>query len=1138
MNPVTRSTRPCCPQEPTLSEYRRNPVPPINGSRSTTPDTIMITNEMILASAGSGKTYQLTNRYTGLLALQLKSGGEEAIAPERIIAVTFTRKAAGEFFDSILEKLALAASKPEEIEKLARSDAPLAGILGATSQDDFRRILRVFVSRMPRLFLGTLDSFFSNIVRSFPAEFGLAGDFEILDEHLAGLAKREVYRSVFSAGLAGAGNDQEGQREFLEAFRLATIGKEEARIRRELDDYVGNLHAVFLRTPSPAKWGQADAIWGKEGSPFLPDERQTGLKNAFRRLFAAIEDLCGPPQWQFWEEFREESLAHVEGTPFTRRIVFFLERLLPAWAEVEAGEVTLTVNRKKQTLGPPACDALRLIVRHLVGGEIRIRLARTRGVRQLLDRYEEVYAKRIRRQGSLTFADLSFLLAGTDAGAGGGSPVLSQRPGEEERLRIDYRLDGRYDHWLLDEFQDTSRIQWAALRNLVDETVQDTSDERSLFYVGDIKQAIYGWRGGDPRLFHEIATRYNAGGEERITRRFLDISWRSGPDVIDAVNRVFGDRGALESLPLPGSALARWEWNDHSPSPKKEKLTGYCAFLNPVKPEKGRLENADRFALVAALLEQIDPVRRGIECAVLVQRNDLGTELVDYLRATTGIPVTNEADVAVATDNALNRAALSYLACAAHPSDTLAWEHLRLTPFRDVIEREDWTPGRLSAAVRTQLFEHDFEWVVRRFVAGMVSAPGWEFDPFTRKRAEDLALAARRFDQTGGRDIDAFLLFARDYTVREPGAANAVQVMTIHKSKGLTFDAVILPDLEGTALDTAREGIGIGEGKTGDIAWVSDLPVKMIREADPVLRRHLEAQESDAAYESLCKFYVAMTRAKHANYLIANPRGSRSTSANFVKLLEETLGTGEPREHSIGEREAVLRFESDLSTTDREWYAAHRRAEAEPPSPPRPVMTNPHRARPRVGRRTPSGSEEALVSAAQLFSPEGRRARELGTLVHRLFEDVTWLDETTTAALEKAWEPVAASHPAIRDEALSLVRGCLEVDAVRHALSRPAPHASCWRERSFEILLDGEWLSGTFDRVAITGDASGKPVEATILDYKTDRVETAEDVEKAITVYRPQLDTYGEVLSRMTGLPRSLIRRQLLFVRANRIVTL
>ena len=129
-----------------------------------------IPNEVILASAGSGKTWQLTNRYIALMGLQLKGG--QPVAPERIIAVTFTRKAAGEFFDSILVKLARAARDPGAAAALAAdANDPLSRSLAELTSEDFGRLLRVFISRMPRLFLGTLDSFFSNILRAFPSEF-------------------------------------------------------------------------------------------------------------------------------------------------------------------------------------------------------------------------------------------------------------------------------------------------------------------------------------------------------------------------------------------------------------------------------------------------------------------------------------------------------------------------------------------------------------------------------------------------------------------------------------------------------------------------------------------------------------------------------------------------------------------------------------------------------------------------------------------------------------------------------------------------------------------------------------------------------------------------------------------------------
>ena len=130
-----------------------------------------IPNTMIRASAGSGKTYQLTNRFIRLLL-----NGQ---APERIIALTFTRKAAGEFFEGILTKLAGAASDPEEAKRLAKDIGQAESDFGS---DDFRSALRRLVEEMNRLSLGTIDSFFHRVLGVFSLEFGLGGEFEMMSE--------------------------------------------------------------------------------------------------------------------------------------------------------------------------------------------------------------------------------------------------------------------------------------------------------------------------------------------------------------------------------------------------------------------------------------------------------------------------------------------------------------------------------------------------------------------------------------------------------------------------------------------------------------------------------------------------------------------------------------------------------------------------------------------------------------------------------------------------------------------------------------------------------------------------------------------------------------------------------------------
>ncbi|MCB1275611.1 UvrD-helicase domain-containing protein, partial [Prosthecobacter sp.] len=755
---------------------------------------------------------------------------------------------------------------------------------------DYRRLLRVFIARMPRLFLGTLDSFFSSVLRSFPAEFGLAGDFEILNEHLSGVERERVYRLVFQRtlpGLKSRGESLAAQQEFLEAFRRATFGKEESRIRDVLDQFIENQHEVLLHAASGELWGNARAVW-PQGCHWL--DTKVDLKAETGRLMQRLEaEDAHDKAWEFWTQFSDELGDYHPGGKLTNRIEFFVKKALAQWDEIEAKKCTLTVNRQKQTLEGRTCDAFKAIITFIVGSELRVRLERTHGVWAVLNQYEQTWARQVRRRGRLTFQDMELILAGHEFAAGLPKPMLSQVPGEQERLRIDYRLDARYDHWLLDEFQDTNHIQWSVIENLIDEAVQDTSDERTLFQVGDVKQAIYAWRGGDTRLFDDIYLRYSSESEKRIQKRPLNVSWRSGHDVIDMVNRVFGDRTALSELQLPVETIDRWPWQPHQVAGVNDTMAGHAMLLNPLSSNQEKPGDEDIFALTLGILEHIAPVSRGLSCAILVQSNRKGRELVDYIRAhsKSRIPVMCESEIAIATDNPLTLALLSIIQVAAHPGDTMAWEHLQMTPFREVLV--DRMPGHLASEVLRQIFDEGFEAVLRHWLLELEKT-GIAIDAFSRRRAEDVALAARLFDQGGSRDADEFLAYARSYTVREPDTHNAVQVMTVHKSKGLTFDCVILPDVGGTKLTEVRRGIGVKRDHERHVEWVFDLPPSNLVQADEVLAAYRAEREAEAAYEELCKFYVALTRAKHANYIIAAPRGKNSTSNNFIKLLDLTLG--------------------------------------------------------------------------------------------------------------------------------------------------------------------------------------------------------------------------------------------------------
>jgi len=1049
-------------------------------------------HEMILASAGSGKTYALTGRYVRLLA--------EGAPPERIVALTFTRKAAGEFFDEILKKLADAAADSGRARRLAAEvGRPELG------REQFLGLLRGVTDAMPRLRLGTLDSFFARIARSFPLELGLAGEFEILQEHAARLERRRVLRRMF----ARAGGPDDAQREFIEAFKRATFGREEKRLGAQLDAFLDAHQEIYLAAPEAAQWGDPARIW-PEGNAWLEARPDAAQARRVLRNWLSVAAV-GEKQRRRWEDFLAAIEVWAPGAGPPRELTYVLEKAEAAWDELRTGRATLEFDRKKQELDAPACAALADLVRLVIGGELARRLETTRGIHAVLRGYEQTYHALVRRAGRMTFSDVQRLLA-----PAAGAPALSGEPGED-RLFIDYRLDAEIDHWLLDEFQDTSFGQWSVLRNLIDEVVQDPAGVRSFFCVGDVKQAIYTWREGDPRLFREILGHYTAAAPGAIATRHLDESWRSGPPLIAMVNRIFGDAAALTDL-FPGPMSAAWnaEWRDHVSAVGNR--SGQAAWLLAA-------DEAARRETVLQLLRELRPLERGLTCAVLMQTNRAAAELADYLRQAGGLAAVAESDLSVCTDNPLGAALLALVQAAAHPGDTLAWEHVRMTPLATVLAQAGVrTPEELTRRLLGQIHEGGFERMVAEWMAAVEPHLARE-DGFSRERARQLVDAARLFDATGSREAAEFVAFMERHTVREPEGASVVRVMTIHKSKGLGFDVVLLPDLEGTRLDQARGGLAVHKAPDRSVEWVLDAPPKSVAENDPVLAAHLREAEAEAGYEALSLFYVALTRAKRGLYVITAPPGE-STSRNYPRLLAATLGGG------AGQTGAVpvggLRLEGAWMEGDPGWYE-----NLEPVTPP--AQSRPpgrwEAGRPAMRRYQalrPSAREEGQAPG-RLFSLQSRAAADFGTVVHRLLAQVEWGPVTK--------ETLAGKTVGAPADAVAEVAAVLAAPELAAVWTRPgvAGAAEVWRERSFEMIWDEAWVTGTMDRVVIERAPDGGAVRATVYDFKTDGVRSGQAA-AAVQKHDGQMRLYRQAVARLTGLPVSAVDGAVVFTRL-RVVT-
>lgn len=1042
---------------------------------------------MILASAGSGKTYALTNRFLRLLALGAK--------PERIVALTFTRKAAGEFFEVILHKLARAAGDPGFAAELARDiEVPAFG------PADFLRMLRGVADAMHRLRLGTFDGFFARVARNFPLELGLAGEFEILQEHAARRERGRVLRRMFErvGGLAAA------QREFIEAFKRATFGGDEKRLGAQLDRFIDEHQEIFLEVPERDRWGNAARIWPDGGEWFGAAARREPAAQALRTALATLE--LSEKQRARWAAFFAELGDWAPGAPMGAALEYIFKNALKAWPEL----AEIMVERKNHALPPGARAALRLLLQALIGQEFDRRLEVTRGIYAVLSAYEAVYHDTVRRAGKLTFGDVQRLLAPGE----GGARSLSRVAAEEGRLFIDFRLDAEIDHWLLDEFQDTSFGQWSVLKNLIDEAVQDPTGARSFFYVGDVKQSVFAWRGGDPRLFREIFNHYNDGAPGTIAEQHLVKSYRSAPPVIALVNAVFGAAPAIAEL-FPGAASAEWnrEWRDHESA--RPQLGGHAAWLYAD-------DESDRFATALRLLHEIEPLERGLTCALLVQKNDTAARLADYLRHEGGLPAVAESDLHVCVDHPLGAVLLALVKAAAHPGDTLAREHVLMTPLAARLAEEGLAaPEVLTQRVLGQIHAEGFERTMDTWWRRLEPRLAVD-DAFTRERARQFMAAAGLFDATGSRDVAEFIQFMERHTVREPDAVAVVRVMTIHKAKGLGFDVVILPDLEGTRLDGRRDGLAVQHAANRSVAWVLDLPGKLFAEQDAVLAAHLRAAEADAGYENLSLLYVAMTRAKRAMYLVTKPSG-KSTSRNFPKLLAETLG-------EAGESVGVGKLElaGAWAVGDADW---HTRVAPPPVALPR-TMELPRldpaagsRSR-RLPARRPSDEKDGTIAAAPIFALGDRVSTEFGTQVHALLAEVEWLDAGELAVLGHAWA-ARKIETGVREQVLA----CLRDPGLAAVWQQPARVArtEVWRERAFEVVLDGMWVTGVLDRVVVEWGADGRVERATVYDFKTGLVADEPAVEAAARRYARQLELYRRVVVSLAGVSDSMVGSEVVF---------
>ncbi|HEY1122969.1 MAG TPA: 3'-5' exonuclease, partial [Haloferula sp.] len=504
----------------------------------------------------------------------------------------------------------------------------------------------------------------------------------------------------------------------------------------------------------------------------------------------------------------------------------------------------------------------------------------------------------------------------------------------------------------------------------------------------------------------------------------------------------------------------RWVWEEHVSA--KPNVTGEARVEVVAKD--------DREVRLVELLREIGVGEKNLTCGVLVRTNAQVRATAALLREH-GFDVIEEGRRQPVADNAPGVTLFHLIRWLADPNDAYARQVIAMSPLEEILKErhgEYWQAaweGLLKMAR-----EEGFAAMAEQLIE-----PLWEdMSEFARRRAGDVIGALAEFDASGaGTPREAVRWITELEIPQSPGAA-AVQVLTIHKSKGLGFDVVVLPEIEDTQVPNSGD-FQVARGLHAGDPWLLAPPASWVRSLVSVLSTAEEAWADDQRYEAMCVLYVALTRAKRGLYV----------------LLPEVPKSRKDADGWMSPANWIARSAGDsFQSGDPSWWRdVPDRKSAEKPAIPLLGAANPRRA-----RATPSGAKAAHAVTLSLSG------MAFGRDVHSLFEAIGWLDDES---------PKLPSG-----DAGALVRELLGKPAVNDALSRKGRNVSLFREQPVEAILDGKWLSGVIDRLHVIRGEDGKAIALELIDFKTDAVDGAEQLAER---YAGQMHAYREVLAKAYG---------------------
>ncbi len=964
---------------------------------------------MLKASAGSGKTHMLTKRFVQFILSEKISKNNL----RNILAITFSNNASKEMKGRILHWLKLLHfGDPELTEQMLEAISMDREKLAERAGQMVEEILWDYADFEVR----TIDSFMTSIFKTSAIDFGFNTEFDIL---MNSDALMEYSFDLFLRGVREGTKEAELLLGIISAVQEGKQGQE-----------------AYMWDPSSALLEEVKNLYGKlsaTGKNPMTEDYSGAFDDIKNEIRTAIEDLEKVILKSGLAKRANSSFDAVLGLVRERRFADLIGKGLKNPPVNKPGKGQSALQTSFGQIVGQWENAAGLINKYIA------LLVRSRSMPYLkvYGAFKEIVESVKRRQGKVFIEDIGRNLA--------------EYLNKEIVPDIYFRIGETIYHFLIDEFQDTSLIQWHNLYPLFENAL---SQGGSLFVVGDTKQAIYGFRNADYTIMRE-SERNNPFPSARQYVKELTTNYRSLRKILDFNEKVFKEIAAGNDKYK--EAGSRSGLTDYVQCARDGSAHGYCEVILRERDDETIPERRVLQDLVGELRS------RGFnygDIAILTRRNE------DVVKITLWLNEKNIDFISYSNLDIRRRkitgeivALLNFLDS---PMDDLSFSTFINGEIFGVSLRKDHpeiTKERLgeflfgyrASPPLYKSFQKEFPIVWERYFAGLFKASGYFpiYDLVTEAYAvfmvfetlgdEEAALvkileAVMEFEGAGSNSIRDFLDFAGDsdsgeseWNMDVPKVLNAVKVMTIHKAKGLGFPAVIVLLYEGRnrGFDyiIEEEENGVRLLKINKKTMLSDSTFEMLYEE--------EATKEDV--NRLNSLYVGFTRAEEELYVIG-VKGKSETFPFDLLPASDFAATVKP-----------VRCDIPAAKSSKVFSARHH---------PKQI--------------------EAEVRTDEMISIE-ERAR--GEFIHRVLYHVEYLDDGMESVLEDIIGKV--NEEAISESVAEGVKKLLLDLFGRKEIATyfdPHPGREVKREQEFS---DEEGHLFRMDRVVIDPD------RVTVLDFKT-----------------------------------------------------